>query len=397
MKRFLTGYLTIITLCWLVAGGLFASIIPGGAPAVVAVAIVATSPLLLLIRGFTRGSYPRRAVRLFVLRPFWYLQLLLPVTALAGIAGMLIGGMIGAFGGAVVPAAIDGGRIAIALALLVAGAVFIAGYLGSRQLVVRRFVASAPNLPPGFEGVRVVQLSDLHVGPHTPRRKLARIAQATRDAEPDLIALTGDLVDDYIRDVEPFEDGLGRFEAPLGVYAIAGNHDVYAGWDGVRAGLEAQGIAVLVNSAVRLERNGDAMAVLGTGDPAGHQFHLRGGAGAAPDVPRAVAAARSLVGADGFVLALAHNPVLWPAIARERVALTLSGHTHWGQFAIPGLGWSLASPFLDHAMGAYTMGDAVLYVHPGTNYWGLPFRLGTPPEVAVITLRRGAPALRADD
>ena len=240
--------------------------------------------------------------------------------------------------------------------------------------------------------MRIVQLSDLHVGPHTPKGKLARIAEATREACPDLVALTGDLVDDYARDVEPFGAGLGRFSAPLGVYAIPGNHDVYAGWALVRAGLEAQGITVLVNTAVALERGGDRIALIGTGDPAGRQWRRGGGDAAAPDLARAVAAGRSHVGAAGVMLALAHNPALWPPLARAGVALTLSGHTHWGQFALPRVRWSLASPFLEHAMGEYVDGDAVLYVHPGTNYWGLPFRIGTPPEVAVITLRAGAPA-----
>jgi predicted MPP superfamily phosphohydrolase len=78
------------------------------------------------------------------------------------------------------------------------------------------------------------------------------------------------------------------------------------------------------------------------------------------------------------------------------VPLTLSGHTHWGQFALPSLGWSLASPFLEHAMGTYQRDGSLLYIHPGTNYWGIPFRLGTPPEVAVVTLRRGPLGVRRD-
>jgi predicted MPP superfamily phosphohydrolase len=71
------------------------------------------------------------------------------------------------------------------------------------------------------------------------------------------------------------------------------------------------------------------------------------------------------------------------------VELTLSGHTHYGQIAIPRLGWSLASPFLEHAMGRHQRNGSQLYINPGTNYWGIPFRLGTPPEVTVLTLRRG--------
>jgi hypothetical protein len=92
------------------------------------------------------------------------------------------------------------------------------------------------------------------------------------------------------------------------------------------------------------------------------------------------------------VIAFAHNPKLWPALAARGVALTLSGHTHWGQFALPKLGWSLASPFLDHAMGAHVERDSLLYISPGTGYWGIPFRLGASPEVTLVTLRSGAAA-----
>ena len=85
--------------------------------------------------------------------------------------------------------------------------------------------------------------------------------------------------------------------------------------------------------------------------------------------------------------------------AAERDAtLTLSGHTHWGQLAISSRGWSLASPFNTFAMGAYRAGRSLLYVHPGTNYWGIPFRIGARPEVAVVELRRGgdAPSITPD-
>jgi predicted MPP superfamily phosphohydrolase len=396
MARFLVVWITITSFGWLVLGAFFAPVLPGGAATVLAAALLASAPMLVLLRGFTRPAYPRRVVRLFVLRPFWYVQLLLPLTTIGAVTGGTIGAVAGAVGGGLRDVVVRGGRTGAIIMLGLAIGFFVAGYLGSRRLVVRRFVASSPRLPAAFDGFRVVQLSDLHVGPHTPRGKLSRIAAAIRDARPDLVALTGDLVDDYVRDVEAIERGLGRIEAAEGVLAIPGNHDVYAGWAGVRRGLEERGMTVLVNAAVRLERDGESIAVLGTGDPAARHWHREGSEGAAPDIPLAVARARELAGNDGYILALSHNPVLWPALARERVALTLSGHTHWGQMAIPGFRWSLASPFLLHAMGEYVSDDAVLYVHPGTNYWGLPFRLGTPPEVAVITLRRGSAAFEVE-
>jgi predicted MPP superfamily phosphohydrolase len=128
--------------------------------------------------------------------------------------------------------------------------------------------------------------------------------------------------------------------------------------------------------------------VVGLGDPAGRHWSRDGGAGAAPDVERAL----SDVPAGVFTLALAHNPSLWPRLAERGVSLTLSGHTHWGQLAHPAIAWSLASHFLEHAMGTAARAASLLYIHPGTGYWGIPFRLGAWPEVAVITLRRGADA-----
>jgi predicted MPP superfamily phosphohydrolase len=172
--------------------------------------------------------------------------------------------------------------------------------------------------------------------------------------------------------------------APLGIFAVAGNHDVYAGWAEVRAGLEAMGITVLVNDAVELVHGSQRFWVAGTGDPAGRGRARGGRADVAPDIDRTLAG----VPGGAFTIALAHNPGLWPELAQRGVELTLSGHTHYGQLSIPRMGWSLASLFLEHAMGWHSRGNALLYISPGTNYWGLPLRLGALPEVTVLTLRR---------
>ena len=155
---------------------------------------------------------------------------------------------------------------------------------------------------------------------------------------------------------------------------------MYAGWDDVERNLiEAKLGTVLVND-MRIITRGDAqLALVGTGDPAGR-------ARSAPDVERALAR----VPEGATVIAFAHNPALWPSLAKRGVALTLSGHTHWGQFALPKLGWSLASPFLDHAMGAHIDQDSLLYISPGTGYWGIPFRLGASPGDHVGDKLRGA-------
>jgi uncharacterized protein len=361
--------------CWLVLGALLHSVLPGGWLTVLGTAVLSTSPLLGLVRSLGRRTYPSAFKRLWLIRPFWYVQLFLPLLALSGLAGALAGLPFGASGSA--------GRWALALAAVGLAVLGLVGYASTRRLVVRHLDVHFDHLPAGLEGMRIVQISDLHVGPHTSRRHLARIAAAVRDAQPELIAITGDQVDDYARDVETFAAALQGLSAPLGVVAIPGNHDVYAGWAAVRQGLEAMGITVLVNQAIPLERNGARFWVAGTGDPAGRPTS-RGGAGVAPDIERTLAA----IPPGGFTLALAHNPALWPALARRGVELTLSGHTHYGQLVIPWLEWSLASPFVEHAMGEHRSGSSHLYINPGTNYWGIPFRIGTFPEVTVLTLRR---------
>jgi predicted MPP superfamily phosphohydrolase len=366
---FLAAWGTLIML----AAGLF----PGAVALTVGVAVYVTVPLLVLVRWRGWPFYPGAAFRLLVVRPFWYVQLVLPLVASAGLLGLAAGAP---FGHALLV-----GRVLAGVMLAVAVSVLGAGYLGARRLVVRHVDAAVAGLAPEFEGLRIAQLSDLHVGPHTSRRFLQRIVDATQALAPDVIAVTGDLIDDRAEDVGVYAKALGALQAPLGVYMIPGNHDVYAGWDDVEHALRKARLGtVLVNEVHLLQRGTATIALVGTGDPAGR----RGNSRAAPDLERAMAQ----VPTSATVIALAHNPALWPALAERGVALTLSGHTHWGQLALPALGWSLASPFLEHAMGAHTTKDALLYISPGTGYWGIPFRLGAPSEVTLVTLRRGEAA-----
>lgn len=366
---------------WTIIGALLAPLLFGGAKIATAGALLLTvAPILTLVLLRAARRYPGTAVRLFVFRPFWYAQatalLLGPLAAAATLIGLPFG------------AAGDSGRAVLSLGCGALALLFVAGYAGSRRLDVRRFVATLPDLPAALEDLTIAQISDLHVGPHTSRRYLERVARAVRDASPELIAVTGDLIDDFPGDVDCYGQVLGSLAAPLGVYAIPGNHEVYAGWDEVRAQLDRLPLTVLVNRAVSVTRNGSCLAVVGTGDPA---FGPGTGGDAAPDIDRALAG----VPPDTFTLALAHNPVLWPALAARKVGITLSGHTHWGQLAFPRLGWSLASSFVELAMGAHTSGESLLYIHPGTGYWGLPFRLGHSAQVAIFRLEKGeGPGLR---
>jgi predicted MPP superfamily phosphohydrolase len=372
-------FLLYLLACWSVIALVVAGAFPGSLLVVLALAVYSAAPIFVFLTRRGWAFYPGAAFRILVVRGLLYTQVLLPVTAAAGVLGELVGLP---FGHAQLFA-----RAFAAVMVASASALLVIGYVGSRSLVVRDVNVSIPNLPQEFEGTRIVQLSDLHVGPQIPTRFLERIVRTVESLSPDLIAVTGDLIDDRPEDVSVYARTLGALKAPLGVFMIAGNHDVYAGWSAVQRELHARIDGhVLVNESLVLKRGGAQLAIVGVGDPAGTQRSV--GDGVAPDVTRAFA----MVPLNTVVVALAHNPALWPAIVARGAALTLSGHTHWGQFAIPKRGWSLASRFLKYAMGAYREGGSMLYIAPGTGYWGIPFRIGALPEITSVTLRQGAAA-----
>jgi uncharacterized protein len=359
-----------------VVAAIVAPAVPGGWAAMGTAMLVLTGlPLAAFIRRQRRRDTPGALVRLFVYRPFWYAQLLVLFAGTAGFAGLVLGAPFGA--------SLTLGRWMVAAAAAIFALGVIAGWVGSRWLHVRQLRATFPDLPPALEGLRIVQLSDLHIGPQTSRRFLQRVRAMVTAAGGDLIAVTGDLVDDHAPDSAHYAAALGELAAPLGVYVVPGNHDVYANWPAVRTELERLPVTILVNESRLVQHGEGRFAVAGTGDPAGRWVPT---SHAAPDIDAALRA----VPAGTFTIALAHNPSLWSALADRGVDLTLSGHTHWGQLAVPRFRWSLAGLFLDHAMGVVTRDASLLYIHPGTGFWGIPFRIGARPEITIIELRRGA-------
>jgi predicted MPP superfamily phosphohydrolase len=365
--------------CWTIVGLLLDDVVPYAPLLTAALALYTTIPLFVFLRSSGWPTYPGAGVRLWVMRPFWYTQLMLPLVTIAAVVGLLIGTP---FGRTLFSARVAAGVVTGGMASL-----FVAGYFGSRRLVVHELEVSLPVVPPAFDGLCIAHISDLHVGPQTPRRFLQRIRYTLSALSPDLIVVNGDLVDDYAEDVEHYAAAFRGLSAPLGLYITTGNHEFYSGWQAVAQRLAEHRLGtLLVNEARALRRGADSLYVVGVGDPAG----LRSAPSAGPDVARAFAS----VPRGAPTIAFAHNPALWPALLERGAALTLSGHTHWGQFALPRLGWSLASPFLEHAMGVYRNGDAFLYISPGTGYFGIPFRVGAPGEVALIRLRHGPAAVR---
>ena len=375
----MTYFSLYLLLCWSVITAITWRLFPGSTALVGFAALYSAAPIFWFIRRLRWGFYPGALFRVLVVRLLLYTQLTLPFVTVAALLGALIGWPLGA--------ALFMARVFALVMLVGALILFAIGYLGSRSLVTRDVEARIPDLPQEFDGFRIVQLSDLHVGPQRSRAFLSRVVRNVTALRADTIAVTGDLIDDRPEDVSVYAAALAQLDAPHGVFMIAGNHDVYGGWTAVHAELRRLVPGhVLVNESHVLHRGAARIAIVGTGDPAGTQRGVGDQVG--PEIPRAMAT----VPPNTVSIALAHNPALFPSLAKHDAALTLSGHTHWGQFAIPKRGWSVASRFLQYAMGTYQLGNSLLYISPGTGYWGIPFRIGALPEITVVTLRRAATA-----
>ncbi|HXZ84004.1 MAG TPA: metallophosphoesterase [Myxococcota bacterium] len=247
------------------------------------------------------------------------------------------------------------------------------------SLRVRTSRLALPGWPAACDGLRVAVLSDLHVGsPFNGLAHLSRVVARTGRARPDLILLAGDFL---ISDVkggtfvapEPIAEGLSKLSAPLGTFAVLGNHDWWFDGPRMQRALEHAGIHVLEDRSLPLARGECRFSLAGVGD-----FRE-----AAHDVPRALAA----VPADSAVIVFTHNPDVFPQIP-QRVTLTIAGHTHGGQVYIPGIG----RPIVPSRYGErYAIGHVVehgshLFVTSGIGTSLLPVRFLVPPEIRVLEL-----------
>ena len=248
---------------------------------------------------------------------------------------------------------------------------------------ITRLELSFPDLPPGLDGVKLMQLSDLHIGPMLGPKTVRRWrALADREA-PDLLLVTGDFVDSLPDEIAPFIESFGHFPAPLGCFAILGNHDYFTDPVPIWKDLEGAGFKCLENANRLLDRNGALLAVIGISDPMALNGRFRGihfGDGPTPDV-----AVRGIPD-RAWRLCLSHRPSNWNLAVATGAKLTLSGHTHGGQVnIIPGV--SSARMMGPYTRGLFDENGFKLYVSRGLGVVGIPMRLGATPEIVVITLR----------
>lgn len=239
--------------------------------------------------------------------------------------------------------------------------------------IFERVELRLPTLPPALEGLRIGQISDTHLGFRFTDDNLAWAVARMRREQPDLIVITGDLVH-YAREIPRLPALLHDLHAPLGIYAVPGNHDYWEGLPDIRGALSLLGIPMLLNEHRHLSWNGADFYVAGIDDywegSADIDAALRG-------VPR-----------DAFTVMLSHVPDTADDVAERGVALQFSGHTHGGHLRLPWLGpFSRPRHGVRYVMGEYQVGGMKLYVTRGLG--GAPLRLLCRPETTVFTLRRG--------
>jgi predicted MPP superfamily phosphohydrolase len=284
-----------------------------------------------------------------------------------------LGAGAGAVGLAALALARGGRPAAAALGVAgLAGAAYIMAYEPSRPRLERISLRFA-GLPAALDGLRIGLLSDLHLG-HRYAAENTRWAVAQMVAEaPDLLALTGDLVS-YTKNIEDLPWLLAPLRAPLGIYAVAGNHDHWEGLPAIIDALRPLGVEFLMNAQRRLRWRGAELTIAGVDDLWEGDTDM--------------AAALDGTPAGGFTVLLCHVPDLADEAAARGVDLQLSGHTHGGHMRLPWLGpFVLPRHGWRYPVGHAHVGGAQVYVSRGVG--GIPLRLGCPPEATVITLRQG--------
>ncbi len=263
--------------------------------------------------------------------------------------------------------------VAGALACVAAGTGAKAVHNGFRLPDIVEVTLEFPDLPSAFDGYRVAHLSDLHVSAAARAERTAGVVRLVNAQSPDLIAITGDLVDGTasrrLDDVAP----LGKLRAADGVVGCTGNHEYFSGWGTWRVIFRSLGIRILENERVVVRRGEESLAIIGINDPVSHDSDIRIASDMVPD--------------GAFRILLAHRPIHLAEHAACGVRLQLSGHTHGG--AVIGLDRLVARANEGHVRGLYSEHGISLYVNSGTGQWaGFPTRLGVSPEITIITLRR---------
>lgn len=294
------------------------------------------------------------------------------------LSATLVADLVGAVWGLVAPVAeaqtLARGK-AVGVVAVVLPALAFAFLTARGRARVERLKIPVKKLGNGLHGVRVVQISDIHIGPTLDRHFLQRVVEQVNALEPDIIAVTGDLVDGSVRTLRDEVAPLSGLRAPLGVYYVTGNHEYYHGGAAWAAEVARLGLTVLHNEHRVIERSEARLVVAGVTDHEGGRM----------DPAHACRPDLALAGAPEGVprLLLAHQPRTAFLAKGLEVDLQLSGHTHGGQLFPFMFFVKLQQPVI---RGLANIAGIRVYTSRGTGYWGPPLRLGPAPEITELTL-----------
>jgi predicted MPP superfamily phosphohydrolase len=250
--------------------------------------------------------------------------------------------------------------------------VLIGGLIARLRLEVTQNDIVIEKLPEAFDGFKIAQISDLHIGATIGPKFVKRVVKTINALQVDAVVLTGDIVDGYFSRQKDVIALLGEIKAAHARVYMTGNHEYYWGAEPFIAEFKRLGFSVPINSSVAIEKQGAKISIAGVPDYMSENPK--------PDPKKALAGIP-----EGQVkILLAHQPSFANAAAEAGFDLMLSGHTHGGQF----FPWTLAVGFFyQFSRGLGRLGKMWVYVNRGTGYWGPPIRLGSPAEISVLTLR----------
>lgn len=258
-------------------------------------------------------------------------------------------------------------------ALLAGGATSFGVWRAYYPPEVSEVAIRLPGLPRALDGLSIVQLTDIHVGNMVERRFLDELVRRANTQRPDLVAVTGDLVDGDVPTLGPSVAALANLRSRHGTFFVTGNHDHYSGAAEWTAFLENLGVQVLRNRHVRIGEGSASLDLVGVDDWGARRM------GGGYDLDAALAGRDP----DRASVMLAHQPANFRVAAGRGIGLQLSGHTHGGQIFPFTLAVSLAWEF---SAGLYRAGDSHIYVSRGCGFWGPPMRIDSPPELVKIIL-----------
>ena len=273
--------------------------------------------------------------------------------------------------------------LAVTAAVLLALIIWIAW--GNSALELNTYTINSPLLPDGFDGFRIAHVSDLHnteIG--KDNKKLLAMLQ---DAEPDIIAITGDLIDSRNTDVEVALQFIREAVKIAPCYYVTGNHESrISEYSVLKAGMETAGVVILEDARTEISLGGETITLIGVNDPSFRTNDLSGDSVTVMDAKLTQLHADD----DGFTILLSHRPELFDTYVKNNIDLVLSGHAHGGQFRLPFIG-GLVAPhqgmFPQYDAGLYTEENTNMIVSRGVGNSIFPFRINNRPEVILIELQ----------